>query len=134
MLVLAAITLITVDARGGGGGALGTVRGKVRDAFAPVQDATHSALRPIGNFLSGAVHYGSLKAENQHLRDQIASLQQQSDQANFEAQQAKSVLAEAHLPFVGDIPTVPGQVIDQAGANFENSVTIDKGSSNGVAV
>lgn len=134
VLVLLAVTLVTIDARGNGGGVVGDVRVKVRDAFSPVQNATHTALRPIGNFLSGALQYGSVKAENQRLRDQIAGLQQKSLQADFEANQARALLAQAHLPFVGDIPTVATSVIDQGAASFENSVTIGKGTASGIAV
>jgi len=58
---------------------------------------------PIGNFLSGALDYGSLRSENQRLRDQVAALQQQSIQAAAEQSAAQQLLAEDHLPFVGTI-------------------------------
>ncbi|MGH9094554.1 MAG: hypothetical protein ACRDXE_05280, partial [Acidimicrobiales bacterium] len=55
VLVLLAITLITLDARGGGNHTLDGARNAVRDAFAPVQRATHAALAPVGNFFTGAL-------------------------------------------------------------------------------
>ncbi|MDQ6836833.1 MAG: rod shape-determining protein MreC [Actinomycetota bacterium] len=134
MAVLVAITLITLDSRSNGRGALGSLRGKVGDVFSPVQSATHSVLAPIGNFLTGAASYGSLRSENQRLRDQLAGMQAQAVASSALRSQAQAVLAQAHLSFVGSVPTVLTRVIDQGSSNFENTVTIDKGSADGVAV
>jgi rod shape-determining protein MreC len=128
------LTLVTIDARSQGSGVLSTVRSKVGEGFAPLQRATHSALRPIGNFLTGALDYGSLRDENQRLRDQIAGLQTQSAQASSEQIGAEQVLGEANLPFVGHEPTVSTQVIDDGSSNFDASLTIGKGTSSGIAV
>jgi rod shape-determining protein MreC len=133
VLVLAALTLVTVDARSNGSGVLSDIRGKVSDGFSPLQHATHSALQPIGNFLTGALDYGSLRSENQRLRNQVAALQQQSVQSQAQAAAAQQVLAQEHLPFIGAIPTVTAAIIDNGSSNFETSVTIDKGTSSGVA-
>jgi rod shape-determining protein MreC len=133
VLVLAALTLVTIDARSNGSGVLSDIRTKVSDAFSPLQRATHSALQPIGNFLTGALDYGSLRSENQRLRNQVAALQQQSVESAAEQAAAQQVLAEQHLPFVGTIPTVTAAIIDNGSSNFETSVTIDKGTSSGVA-
>jgi rod shape-determining protein MreC len=134
VLVLAALTLITIDARSSDTGVTSDIRARVHDAFAPLQRATHSALQPIGNFLSGTVNYGSLRRENQRLRDQVAALQQQSIQAAAEQSAAQQLFATEHLPFVGSIPTVPVAVIDNGFSNFENTLTIDKGTRSGIAV
>jgi rod shape-determining protein MreC len=134
VLVLAALTLVTIDARTSGTGVTNDVRAKAREAFAPLQHATHSALQPIGNFLSGAINYGSLRRENQRLRDQLAGQQQQSLQAAAEQSAAGQLFATENLPFVGSIPTVSVAVIDDGFSNFENTVTIDKGTSSGISV
>ena len=133
VLVLAALTLVTIDARSNGSGVLSSVRSGVSDAFSPLQRATHAALAPIGNFLTGAIDYGSLKAENQKLRQQIAGLQNQAVSSSASEQAAQQLLQEMNLPFVGSIPTVAVQVIDQGFSNFDNSLTINKGTDSGVA-
>lgn len=133
VLVLAALTLITIDARSNSSGVLSSVRGAVSDAFSPLQRATHAALAPIGNFLTGAVDYGSLRAENQKLRQQVAALQSQAVKASAAEQQSKQLLQEMNLPFVGSIPTVAVQIIDQGFSNFDNSLTINKGTTSGIA-
>lgn len=134
VLILAALTLVTIDARSSGTGVTSDIRNKVRQGFAPLQHATHSVLQPVGNFLSGAIDYGSLRQENQRLRAQVGALQQQSTQAAAEQSAAQQLFAAAHLPFVGGIPTVSVAVIDNGFSNFENSVTIDKGTTRGIAV
>jgi rod shape-determining protein MreC len=134
VLVLAALTLVTIDARNSGHGFTNDVRTKAHDVFAPLQRATHAALQPIGNFLTGVVDYGSLRHQNQQLRQQVAALQNASIQSSAEQAAAEQVLAEEHLPFLGSTPTVSVQVINSGSANFENAVTIDKGTTSGIAV
>ncbi len=134
VLVLAALTLVTIDARSQGVGVLSDARSKISDAFAPVQSATHAALRPIGNFLSGALDYGSLQRETELLRRQLAQAQTREAQAAAEQTQAEQVLKEQNLPFLGGIPTVTVQVINVGPSNFDNTVTINKGTANGLAV
>lgn len=134
VLVLAALTLVTIDARSNGTGLTTDIRSKVHDVFSPLQRGTHAALQPIGNFFTGAVDYGALRQENLRLRDQIAAIQRQQVQAAAEQAAAEQVLAEQNLPFVSGIPQVTVEVIDNGSANFENSVTVNKGTSSGLAL
>jgi rod shape-determining protein MreC len=133
VLVLLAVTLVTLNQRGGSG-TLGSVRAKVQDVTAPIQRVVHTALQPIGNFLSGAANYGSLKKQNQILRQEVANDQNQAIAASSAQAQANSILAQQHLPFVGGIKTVTAEVIDNDPSNFEDTVTINKGADSGVAV
>ena len=133
MLVLVALTLITVDARSGGHGFLNHVRGQASDVFSPLQRGTHAVLAPVGNFLTGALDYGSVRSENQRLRQQLAALQNQGVQSAASEQAAQQILKEAKIPFVGTIPGVTAEIIDNGSSNFDNSVTIDKGTSAGIA-
>jgi rod shape-determining protein MreC len=133
LLVLSAITLVTIDTRAGGSGVIGQIRAKAHDAFAPVQDATHSALRPVGNFFTGVVHYGELKSENARLRDELARVRGQQLQAADAQRELQLLLQQQHLDYVGNIPTVAAQVVDTSSSNFELSVQINRGTSSGVA-
>lgn len=134
LLVLTAITLVTVDTRANGGGVTADVRAQAHDLFAPVQSATHAVLRPIGDFFTGAFHYGGLKAENARLRDQLAQARAQS-LLSSDAQRELQLLSEQdHLDFVGNIPRVTAQVVSTSSSNFELSVQINRGSNSGIAV
>jgi rod shape-determining protein MreC len=134
LLVLTAITFVTLDTRAGGSGVIGQVRAKAHDAFAPVQDATHSALRPVGDFFTGVVHYGDVKRENARLRDELAKVRGQQLQAADAQRELQLLLGQQHLDFVGNIPTVPAQVVGTSSSNFELSMQINRGTSSGVAV
>lgn len=134
VLVLLALTLVTIDARSNGSGVLNNLRAKVSDAFSPLQSATHDALRPIGNFLTGALHYGSLEKENRDLRRQLTQSETQEALAQAEQQEAEQVLREQDLPFVGAIPTVTAPIVDIGSSNFDSTFTIGKGTGSGVAV
>jgi rod shape-determining protein MreC len=134
LLVLSAATLVTLDARAGGSSVIAQVRAKAHDAFAPVQDATHSVLRPIGNFFTGVVHYGDLKSENAQLRDELAKVRGQQLRAADAQRELQLLLHQQHLDFVGNIPTVAAQVVETSSSNFEASVQINRGTSSGVAV
>ena len=133
VLVLAALTLVTIDARSQGSGTLNDFRGRFSDVFSPIQRATHAALRPIGDFLTGAADYGSLKQENQSLRQQLAQVQTQEAQAAAQQEEAQQVLKNAGLTIPATIPAVAAQIIDIGPSNFDNTVTIDKGTAEGVA-
>ena len=133
VLVLAALTLVTIDARSNGSGMLSQVRSKVSDAFSPIQRATHAALAPIGDFLTGAVDYGSLRKENQQLRQQVAALEAGGVATAAEKQRYEQIFKQLNLPFVGAIPTVAVQVIDNGSSNFDNTLTVDKGTTSGLA-
>jgi rod shape-determining protein MreC len=133
ILVLVSVTLVTLSQRGGSG-AVGSLRSRIQDATAPLQRLVHDGLQPIGNFLAGAADYGSLRRENERLRQQVADMQNQGVAAAAEQAQAQRVLQQQGLPFAGDIKTVTAEVIDDDWSNFEDSVTVDKGSSSGVAV
>jgi rod shape-determining protein MreC len=133
-LVLVSLTLITVDASGNGSAALGGLRSGFSSVLDPVQQGVHDALRPVGDFLSGAVDYGKLQAENTRLRNELAQLRDQQASSAYAQQQADQLLHQEHLPFVQGIRQVPAAVIDVGASNFAASVTIDRGTSSGVRV
>lgn len=134
VLVLSAITLVTLDARANGGGVVGQLRTKGQDAFAPVQDATHAVLRPVGDFFTGVLHYGDVKQENARLRAELATARGQQDQAAEAQRELRLLLDQQHLGFVGNIPTVAAQIVDTSSSNFELSVQVNRGTDSGVAV
>ena len=81
VLVLAAVTIITIAYRGHADSVINSVKSDALDAFAPVQSAVGDVARPIGNFFDGAAHYGSLQSENARLRAENSRLQTQALQS-----------------------------------------------------
>lgn len=133
VLVLSSVTLITIGYRGGrASNALDSVRSGARDAFSPLQRATDSVLRPVGNFFEGMIHYGDLKAENARLRQENGRLQGQIVAADQATRDLASLSALDHITFVGNVARVDARVIDTTSSNFELTVEIDKGRDQGV--
>ncbi|MDA8290841.1 MAG: rod shape-determining protein MreC [Actinomycetota bacterium] len=132
MLVLASITVLTLDYHGEVSHGITHVRNGVRDVLAPIQRGIAAALHPIGDAFAGAFHYGALQSENRRLEQQLGSLQAAQAERAFAARQAQSVLALAGLPFVANISTTPAEVISAPTSNFQYLLEIDKGTGSGV--
>jgi rod shape-determining protein MreC len=134
VLLLLGITFVTLSERSGSQGIIDKARTYARDVANPFQSAVHSALQPVGNFLYGAANYGKLEKENQFLRQELAQAQTATIGAESLQQESEQVLAQEHLDYLGDIPTVAAQVIEVGSANFEQTVEINRGSADGIAV
>lgn len=133
LLVLTAVTLLTLDERSGGLGIVGAMRDGARDAFAPVQDAADTAFRPIGDFFQGAVHYGDVEEENARLRQALAERDGELLRAEDAARERQALLDQQDLDFAGDIPTVAARVVVGPASSFDLTVQIDRGRNAGVA-
>jgi rod shape-determining protein MreC len=134
ILVLAAVTLVTLDVRGHGSSALRHLRDRGQSVLSSLQSGVHDGLRPIGNFLTGAADYGSLRAENSRLRQEVAAARSVQEQAAYDQQQADRILALSHIPFAAQYGTVVANIIDESSSNFDAALTLGKGASSGLAV
>lgn len=134
ILLLASITVITIAYKGEARHVIGSVRNGAADVFAPLQRGVAAALHPIGNLFAGMADYGGALAENQRLQFEVGNLHREL----LEAQQAQSQLdqlkAEENLPFAYGIPEVSAEVISTPQSNFDLTIEIDRGTSEGVGV
>lgn len=134
LLVLTAVTLLTLDYRGAGSGAIGAVKDGVRDAFAPVQRVSDRVFAPVGDFVGGILHYGDIEAENERLRQEIADIRGDLYRADDADRERRALLDQLDLPLPEDIPRVDARVVSTSPSNFAFTVEIDKGTSSGVAI
>lgn len=134
LLVLTAVTLLTLDYRGAGSGAIGAIKDGVRDAFAPVQRVSDRVFAPVGDFVGGIVHYGDIEAENERLRQEIADIRGDLYRADDADRERRALLDQLDLPLPEDIPRVDARVVSTSPSNFAFTVEIDKGTSSGVAI
>lgn len=131
LLVLSAITLLTLDFRGFG--PLDSVQRGFRNALAPVRTGIETVLSPATDAGHGIFDYGSLKDENQRLREQIETLKGQQIQGEVDQNTLKRLLAQINATYVGDYPRVVARVVAGSVGNFDPySVEIDKGSNSGL--
>lgn len=133
LLVLTSVTLLTLDYRGSGAGAISFVKDGVRDAFAPVQEVSDKAFAPVGNFVGGILHYGDLEAENDRLRREIADIRGGLYRAENAERELRALSDNLDLPTPEDIPRVDARVVSTNPSNFAFTVEIDKGTSSGIA-
>jgi rod shape-determining protein MreC len=134
LLVLASITIITLDYRGDGKTAISHVKQWAHDAFAPVQGAVDDAARPIGSFLSGSVHGAALEQQNAKMRTEIGLLQRQALERQNEVNTLRTLEQLDKLPWAGAIAKVTAEVVALNPSNFAATVQLDVGTSSGVDV
>lgn len=134
LLVLASMTIITLDYRGGFGPALTSIKHGVQDVFSPIQSGFASAFRPVGNFIDGALHYGSLKAQNAQLRRENTRLRSTESEASTLKHQLQEVSSQQHIPFGPGVATVMAQVEGGTPSNFQDAIVLGKGSDAGIQV
>ena len=134
LLILASITIITLDYRGQAHGAISWAKRTAHDAFSPVQRAVDAAVRPVGSFLSGAVHASALETQNAKLRSEVQQLEGRALAATATDHAVRAIAQLDHLPWASGIPTIKAQVTALSPSNFAATVQLDKGSAAGVAV
>jgi rod shape-determining protein MreC len=131
-LLLASLVTITIDSRAGDRGPLAAV-GRIGLAIVtPLQEGVSAVVRPIGSFFSNVFRAGSLQAENQALQDTIAELRIQL-QEYYELKRGFEELSR--VVQLGDEIGIQGfgaRVVAEGPSNYEWSVIVDKGSSDGV--
>jgi rod shape-determining protein MreC len=140
LLILASITIITLDYRGDAHGAISGLKRVTHDAFTPVQDAVNAVVRPIGSFLAGATHAGAIEQQNAKLRAEIGRLQRQVLARGGDAATLRSLQALEHLPWaagvpeLSSVPTLAAEVVALNPSDFAATVQLNIGRSAGVDV
>ncbi len=132
LLVLASITIITLDYRGDTHGAISGLKSAASAAFSPVQHGVDAVTHPVGSFLAGAVNGGQLEEENAKLRAEVGALQRQTLAEQATQNALKTIDRLNHLTWTQGIPTVAAQVIDLNPSNFAATVELNVGTANGV--
>jgi rod shape-determining protein MreC len=130
LLILSSITLLTLDYRGFA--PIDAVKSGVLSVFSPVGDATSGLFRPIGDTWSGAFNGADLKRENEDLRRKNEELEGRANQNQQAQQELEALKKQLNLPYIGEIPTARATVTSGSLSNFDNTVTIDKGSGSGI--
>jgi rod shape-determining protein MreC len=131
LLVLTAITLLTLDFRGFG--PLESAQSGARDLLTPVRSGAETVTSPIGDALRGVVDYGDLKDENAKLRAELEDARGQQLEGQAASEELARLKEQLDLPQLGDVTTVVARVAAGPAGNFEeNVVEIDKGSTSGL--
>ena len=130
LLALTSVTVLTLDYRGAGDGALESVRQTARDAFAPLQSAAERVVSPVAGFFSTIGDFGSLKSENARLRRELDAARADAIRGADADRERQGLLQLQGLDYTGGLDSVPARVISTAPTNFRLTITIDRGTDN----
>lgn len=133
-LVSISLVTITVDYREGTDGPLASLGDGALAVVSPLQEAVSKVTHPIGNFFSTLFRLPSIRRDRDVLRERVDTLETQL--AEGRADQARLTELEALIGVQESlgirIETTGAQVIANGVSNFEWTITIDKGSSDGI--
>lgn len=132
-LVMLSLLTITVDYRGGDTGPLAAAGRGADSVMGPLQSAVSRIVRPVGNFISGIVHIGSLQSENDALRQEIRQLRDETVTVSSIKRELAELQELFKLSERLEVQTTAATVIAESVGNLEWNVTIDRGSSDGLA-
>ena len=133
VILLISLSLLTASYRGEPP-VITSAKGLVRSVVTPLRQAATAVISPVYDVVAGAFEYSSVKAQNQRLQSEVATLKNRrfADQG---AQAAlNSLTATLHLSYAGSIKSTAAQVISYTPSNLQLSVEINKGSHQGVHV
>ena len=132
LLVVTAIALLTLDARGSGG-VLDTARGAALDLLGPVRTFGDWAVGPVRNAWRGVVSFDDLEAENAQLRGELAQAQASVLRVGELERDRQELLALVGARDTAQaIPRVTARVIDAPLSNFERTIELAKGHRDGI--
>jgi len=132
-LVSISVAVISLDYRQGDNGPLAGLGRSAKAAMAPLQRAVTAVSRPVENFVSGVVHLPSLAQQNDALRRQLQSLTAELQITGVDNQQLKTLEGLLGLQQSLHPSSVAARVIANGVSNFQWTVTIDRGSADGIA-
>ncbi len=138
LLVVASLTLLSLYFREGTDGPLHRVQRVVAAALGPVAEGADRALKPARDFVNWFDETFEARGENDRLREELAEVRDQLAQAQTAAQQGEELGKLQELLGGGLVPagqrSVTARVIGRSPTVWYSTVTIDKGSSAGLAV
>lgn len=133
-LLVVAFLLATFDVRGDGTGVATTMRDGAQSLFAPLQEAASAVTRPVVGFIDALSELASLRRENEALRNQVAELEQQTQQFESIEAEYQHLQELANLEVPGELPTVVARVQSPGASSFDLAVWINKGSGDAISV
>lgn len=133
VLVVAALTLITLDTRSNSGAIFTRVRDAASAVFGPVERAVAAGVRPIGNAFGALAHAGSNRATIRRLEQQNAALRAEVATSASARRQLAQLEKLMGLAGAAGFRILPAHVVAIGGENgFQWTATIDVGAANGV--
>lgn len=133
LLVLASLTLITLDVRGGDDSPVNPLRAVAGSVFGPAEELTATAVRPFQAVPDFFDTNGSLRQEVSRLQAQNAALRTRLETSSVARHRAAELDGLLKSSSDTGYALVPARVVAMGPAqSFSQTVTIDAGTSSGV--
>ena len=135
LLVLASVTMLTLDARRGGpdGSPVDPLRSAVAAVLGPVEDGATAAFGPIDDLPRHFSDVGDLQRRNAELEQANAELTRQLRASDANAARTAELNGISELADTSGFDVVKAQVVAIGAAqSFSRTATIDAGTSSGV--
>ena len=134
LVLLSAATLITLDQRGQGSEAFDGARRMALDAVAPIQSAIDDVITPAADWVDGVTSAGSLRRERDELRHQLENVESELARAQGALDENEDLRRQLDLRLSGlELDGVTTEVIARSPTSFERTLTISKGTDQGIA-
>jgi rod shape-determining protein MreC len=139
LLVAASLTLLSLYYReGSSGGPLHGAEDVVSTVFSPISSVTDRALKPVRDLVNWFHETFDARGDKARLQDQVATLRDQLARQQTQAAEAKELSALNELTSGGIVPDgttpVTARVVGRSPTVWYSTVTIDRGSGDGVRV
>jgi rod shape-determining protein MreC len=138
LLVAASLTLLSLYYREGNGGPLHGTEKVVSTIFGPLQTGADRALKPARDTVNWFGETFDARGDKARLQDEVASLRDQLARAQTTRREARELSRLNELASGGIVPDgtkpVTARVVGRSPTVWYSTVTIDKGSGDGVRV
>ena len=138
LLVAASLTLLSLYYREGNGGPLHGTEKVVSTIFGPLQTGADRALKPARDTVNWFGETFDARGDKARLEDEVASLRDQLARAETTRREARELSRLNELASGGIVPDgtkpVTARVVGRSPTVWYSTVTIDKGSGDGVRV
>jgi rod shape-determining protein MreC len=138
LLVAASLTLLSLYYREGNGGPLHGSEKVVSTIFGPLQTGADRALKPVRDLVNWFGETFDARGDKDRLQDEVASLRDQLARAQTTGRETQELSRLNELASGGIVPDgtkpVTARVVGRSPTVWYSTVTIDKGSGDGVRV
>ena len=114
------------------GGVLKGLSATGRAVVSPFTWTINLVAHPIAHLFAGAVNYSDVLKQNEQLRAELGRERLLTNENSALRRQLAQINATQHLSYVGSLDTVVAQVTMNSPTNFSASVTISKGTADGL--
>lgn len=133
VVTLAAVTLISLDARGVV--ALSSAKEGAVDLFAPVRDAARWVTSPVRNAWNGITDYEDLASENERLRGELEELRGERWADQDAAEELARLEEQLGITYLEGLETQIARVTTGPFSNFtDHTLQLDRGRDAGLDV